>query len=120
MQESALLVVARSSTSRLRSSPKHIVRFSKIGDMKNKPRVLIFSGYGLHTEDETKDAFERAGAAADIVHLNDLIARPSMLAKYQIVCIGGGFAYGDHTGGGKAYGNRVRNHLGEALERFLS
>ncbi|MBI4093411.1 phosphoribosylformylglycinamidine synthase subunit PurQ [Candidatus Kaiserbacteria bacterium] len=87
---------------------------------KSKPRVLIFSGYGLHTEDETKDAFVRAGAKADIVHLNDLIARPSMLAKYQIICIGGGFAYGDHTGGGKAYGNRVRNHLGEALEKFLA
>jgi phosphoribosylformylglycinamidine synthase len=54
------------------------------------------------------------------VHLNDIIARPSMLAKAQIVVFGGGFAYGDHTGAGKAYGNRVREHLGKALEKFLA
>ena len=85
-----------------------------------KPLVYIFSGYGLNTEDETKAAFESVGASADIVHLNDVIAKPSMLTKAQILVFGGGFAYGDHTGAGKAYGNRVRQHLGKEIEEFLA
>lgn len=84
-----------------------------------KPHVLIFSGYGLNTEDETKHVFEQVGATAEIVHLNDVIARPAMLEKADIVVVGGGFAYGDDTGAGKAYGNRLKAHLGKELERFL-
>lgn len=86
----------------------------------NKPHVIIFSGYGLNTEDETKFAFESVGATADIVHLNDAIANPRVFDDAQIIVFSGGFAYGDHTGAGKAYGNRVREHLGEAIEAFLA
>lgn len=85
-----------------------------------KPHVLIFSGYGLNCEDETKAAFEMTGAKADIVHLNDVIKDPKMLKKYQIACIGGGFAYGDDTGAGKAYGAKLRQHLGKEMDEFLS
>ena len=85
-----------------------------------KPRVMIFSGYGLNTEDETKSAFEMVGATADIVHINDIIARPAMLDKAQIVVFPGGFSYGDDTGSGKAYANRVKQHLGDALQKFLA
>ena len=87
---------------------------------KTKPRVLIFSGYGLNTEDETKSAFEMAGATADIVHINDIIARPAILNKAQIVVFPGGFSYGDDTGSGKAYANRAKQHLGDALQKFLA
>ena len=85
-----------------------------------KPHVIIFSGYGLNTGDETKTAFESIGTTADIIHINDIIANPSVLKKAQILIFGGGFSYGDHTGAGKAYGNRVRQHLGEAIRTFLS
>lgn len=85
-----------------------------------KPHVIIFSGYGLNTEDETKAAFESVGATADIIHLNDIIAKPSVLKKAHILVFGGGFAYGDDTGAGKAYGNRVKQHLGSAIEEFLA
>lgn len=86
----------------------------------NKPHVIIFSGFGLNTEDETKAAFESVGATADIIHLNDIIANPSVLDTAQILVFGGGFSYGDDTGAGKAYGNRVKHHLGEAIEKFLA
>jgi len=88
-------------------------------DRMKKPHVIILSGYGLNTEDETKDAFESVGATADIVHINDLIARPTLLKKANILVVGGGFAYGDHTGAGKAYGNRLKAHLGKDIEKFL-
>lgn len=85
-----------------------------------KPRVLIFSGYGLNCEDEAKIAFEEAGGVADIVHLEDIIANPKMLKKYQIAVFPGGFSYGDDAGSGKAYGKRVAHHLKAELEEFLS
>jgi phosphoribosylformylglycinamidine synthase len=84
-----------------------------------KPKALTFSGYGLNCEDETKIAFEMAGGEADILHINDLIADPKRLNRYQIAVIPGGFAYGDDTGAGKAYGARVRHHLAGAIEKFL-
>lgn len=88
-------------------------------NLKSKPRALVFSGYGLNCEDETKTAFEMAGGEADIVHLHDLVADPKRMRRYQIAVIPGGFAYGDDTGAGKAYGARVRHHLADAIQKFL-
>ncbi|MEK9160780.1 MAG: phosphoribosylformylglycinamidine synthase subunit PurQ [Patescibacteria group bacterium] len=86
----------------------------------SKPRVLIFSGYGLNCEEEAKIAFEESGAVADIVHLEDVIASPKMLKNYQIAVFPGGFSYGDDAGSGKAYGKRVSHHLKDELQKFLS
>lgn len=84
-----------------------------------KPRVIIFSGYGLNCESETKAAFEFAGAEADIIHINDLIAKPSLLKTAQMLAFPGGFSYGDDTGSGKAYANRVNQHLGSEIRAAL-
>ena len=78
------------------------------------------SGYGLNCEEETKFAFDWAGGEADIVHLNDLIANPKMLKKYQVLAFPGGFAYGDDTGSGKAYANKFKNHLSQEFKKFLA
>ena len=88
--------------------------------MKKKPKVMVMSGYGLNCEEETAFAFEKAGAEADIVHINDLIKKPKMLSKYQILAFPGGFSYGDDTGSGKAYALKFKNHLAKELKEFLS
>jgi len=85
-----------------------------------KPKVIIMSGYGLNCEEETKFAFEKAGGIAEIVHINDLIARPKILSDFNILAFPGGFSYGDDTGSGKAYANKMKNHLSKELEEFLS
>jgi len=84
-----------------------------------QPRILIFSGYGLNCEEETAYAFELAGGKADIVHINDLIAGTKKIKQYDILAFPGGFSYGDDTGSGKAYANKVRNHLRGDLEEFI-
>ena len=86
----------------------------------NKPNVLVFSGYGLNSEEETAFGFEWAGAKADIVHINDLIDGRVDLSDYQILSFPGGFSYGDDTGSGNAYANKVRNHLWELLQTFIA
>ncbi|MFA6256906.1 MAG: phosphoribosylformylglycinamidine synthase I [Candidatus Paceibacterota bacterium] len=91
----------------------------KVKIKTKQPKVIVMSGYGLNCEEETKFAFEWAGGAADIVHLNDLIANPKLLEQYDILAFPGGFAYGDDTGSGKAYANKFKNHLQKELGEFL-
>ncbi|MBI4973470.1 phosphoribosylformylglycinamidine synthase I [Candidatus Roizmanbacteria bacterium] len=86
----------------------------------NKPKVLVMSGYGLNCEEETKFAFDKAGGKTDIVHINDLIDGVKKLSDYQIVSFPGGFSYGDDTGSGNGYANKVRNHLWEKITHFIA
>jgi len=83
------------------------------------PKALILTGYGINCEEETKYAFEKAGANAEIVHVNDLIAGNRKLQDYRILAFPGGFSYGDDTGSGNALANRIRNHLWKSVEKFV-
>ena len=84
-----------------------------------KPNVLILTGHGINCDEETKFAFEKCEAAAEIVHINDLIENSSQLKKYQIMIFTGGFSYGDDTGSGKALANKMKNNLSESLLEFI-
>ena len=82
-------------------------------------KALIMSGYGINSEMETQEALFRAGMASDIIHINDLIAGRRRLSEYRLLVFPGGFSYGDDTGAGNAYANRVRNNLWNDVEKFL-
>ena len=84
-----------------------------------KPRTLVLTGYGINCDDETQYAFEKAGARAHIIHINDIIANPDFLKGYQIFVFPGGFSYGDDTGSGRALANRIRNNLFDEFTRFV-
>lgn len=86
--------------------------------MPSVPKIIVLSGYGLNCEQETAWAFNIAGGYADIIHINDLIGRPNLLKRYQILAIPGGFSYGDDTGSGRAYANKLKNHLKHQLMEF--
>jgi len=82
-------------------------------------KALIMSGYGINSEMETQEALVRAGMGSDIVHINDLIAGERQLSDYRLLVFPGGFSYGDDTGAGNAFANRVRNNLWDELQEFL-
>jgi phosphoribosylformylglycinamidine synthase subunit PurQ / glutaminase len=82
-------------------------------------KALIMSGFGINSEMETHEALARAGMDADIVHINDLIDGKKQMADYRLLVFPGGFSYGDDTGAGNAYANRVRNNLWKDVETFL-
>lgn len=84
-----------------------------------KVKVLVLSGYGLNCELETAYGFELVGGQAEIVHVNDLISGEKKMSSYQIMVFPGGFSYGDDTGSGYAFGNRVKNHLWEDVLKFV-
>lgn len=81
--------------------------------------MLVFSGYGLNCEEETAEAFRLAGGIAEIVHVNDAIDGSVKLSGFQLIAFPGGFSYGDDTGSGNAFANRVRNNLWEQISEFV-
>ncbi len=83
------------------------------------PTVLVLTGYGINCDEETKFAFDKAGARADIVHINDIIGGHKKLSDYQVLAFPGGFSYGDDTGSGNALANKIRNHLWVEVQRFV-
>ncbi len=84
-----------------------------------KPPVLIITGYGVNCEAESMAAWEKAGAAPRLVHLNDLLAAPARLHDYKALMLIGGFSFGDHMGSGHVLALRIRQRLRERLLEFI-
>ena len=85
-----------------------------------KPKVIVLTGYGINCEEETKFVFEKAGATAEVVHVNDLIDGRKKLKDYQIMAFPGGFSYADDTGSGNAYANKMRNNVWDQVSKFVT
>jgi len=84
-----------------------------------KPKALILTGYGINCEEETSFAIEKHGAISDVVHINDIIDGSKKLSDYQILLFPGGFSYGDDTGAGKAFANRILNNIQDDFLNFI-
>jgi phosphoribosylformylglycinamidine synthase len=82
------------------------------------PRVLILRAPGANCDIETQFAFEQAGALAERVHINRLREQPSLLHRFQILAVPGGFTYGDDVAAGKILAVQLTHFLGETLRRF--
>lgn len=81
-------------------------------------RVLVLRGPGTNCDRETAFAFERAGATAELLHVNRLLECPAVLRGFQILCVPGGFSYGDDVGAGRIMATQIIHHLAEALREF--
>jgi len=84
------------------------------------PKALIITGYGINCEEETAKCFQMSGAESEIVHINDLISGDKKMMDYQIMAFPGGFSYGDDTGSGNAFANKLKNHLYNDLLTFAN
>ena len=84
------------------------------------PRVCVLRAPGTNCDPETAYAFERAGAIAERVHLFRLMENPALLANYQILCVPGGFSYGDDIGAGIIFSQKLQGPLSAALHEFLN
>src|SRR2546430_4364592 len=82
------------------------------------PRALILRAPGANCDGETQFAFEKAGAAAERIHINRLREQPGLLQRFQILVIPGGFTYGDDVAAGKILAVELAHFLGESLRRF--
>ena len=88
--------------------------------MPKKPRVLVLRTAGTNCDGETKFAFELAGAAAELVHVNRLRERSARLRDYEILAIPGGFTYGDDVAAGRVLANELTSDLAGELGEFVA
>jgi len=84
------------------------------------PRVCVLRAPGTNCDHETAFAFTKSGAQADRIHLFRLLENPDLLRDFQILCIPGGFSYGDDVGAGVVFSSQLKNRLGDAIGEFLN
>jgi phosphoribosylformylglycinamidine synthase len=54
------------------------------------------------------------------LHVNALLEQPAAIQDFQILCLPGGFSYGDDISAGRILGNQIRHHLFDVLREFKS
>jgi phosphoribosylformylglycinamidine synthase len=79
--------------------------------MKPTVNVLYLPGTNCHAE--TIRAFARAGARPQLVFLADIVSGVARLDDADILCIPGGFSFGDHLGAGAVAALILRTRLAE-------
>jgi phosphoribosylformylglycinamidine synthase subunit PurQ / glutaminase len=84
----------------------------------SQPRVLSLRAPGTNCDKETAYAFEQAGAKTEVLHINRLLEQPGEFARFQVLCIPGGFSYGDDVAAGRILANQIQHHLAESLASF--
>lgn len=82
------------------------------------PRVIVLRAPGTNCDVETAFAFEQAGADVQRVHINRLLESPTLTSQFQILCLPGGFSYGDDIAAGRILATQFRSHLSQALHEF--
>lgn len=76
--------------------------------------VLYLPGTNCHRE--TVRAFTRVGGEVRLVFLHDLLVGSTRLRDADVVCLPGGFSFGDHVGAGNVAAQFLRRRLHDQLE----
>ncbi|NBW97838.1 MAG: phosphoribosylformylglycinamidine synthase I, partial [Planctomycetia bacterium] len=82
------------------------------------PRALVLRAPGTNCDHETAHAFERAGAIARRIHVRALAEKSALVDDFQILCIPGGFSYGDDIASGRIFALELAVRLGDVLRDF--
>ena len=83
------------------------------------PRSLILHAPGTNRDLEAAQAFELAGAQAEIVPLTALRQRQLRWEGYQILVLPGGFSYADALGAGRLLALDLRAYFAEQVQAFI-
>ncbi len=84
-----------------------------------KPTVNVVYLPGTNCHEETLRAFRHAGAEPRLLFLSDALAGRARLDDADILCLPGGFAFGDHLGAGTVAGLLLRTSLKDQFESCL-
>jgi len=55
---------------------------------------------------------------ATYAHINQLLEQPQLVAEHQILCLPGGFSYGDDIAAGRILASQMQNRLADTLNEF--
>ncbi|NUN48836.1 MAG: phosphoribosylformylglycinamidine synthase I [Candidatus Brocadiae bacterium] len=84
------------------------------------PRSLLIRTAGTNCEAELEYAWQRAGAATEILHIKRVLEAPALLRDFQLLSFPGGFSYGDDLGAGRIHAIEIRERLIEPLREFVN
>lgn len=84
------------------------------------PKVLVLSGDGINCEQESAQAFNQAGAESKVIHISQLIKKEFRLKDFDLICLPGGFSYGDEIRSGKVLSEKLKKHLLLDLKEFVN
>ncbi len=73
-----------------------------------KVRALVLTGFGINCEEEMAAGFRKAGAEAEILHLNRLFSGERKVSEFDVVSFPGGFSFGDDLGSGMVLADQLR------------
>lgn len=82
------------------------------------PHALVLRAPGSNCDQEAATAFDLAGAKVERVHINSVRENPRLLRRFQILCVPGGFSYGDDIAAGKVFALQLQHFLADALRKF--
>ena len=83
-------------------------------------KVGILTGFGINADVELAQAFELAGASAELLPVSSLVDEPQRLSDLQILGFPGGFSFGDHLGSGRVLAQIVKQRLKDELTAFVA
>ena len=84
-----------------------------------KPKIIVLKTDGTNCDEETAFAFNLAGGASEIVHVNELRQKQKKLVHYQILAIPGGFSYGDDIVSGKILALELTSFFAQEMQKFI-
>ncbi|WP_392560873.1 phosphoribosylformylglycinamidine synthase [Orbus sturtevantii] len=87
-----------------------------------KPKIAILREQGVNSHVEMAAAFYRAGFDAFDVHMTDLLAGNTKLARFNALVACGGFSYGDVLGAGEGWAKSIlfNQPVREEFETFFN
>jgi phosphoribosylformylglycinamidine synthase len=81
-------------------------------------RVCVLRVGGTNCDAETRRSFEALGVRAEILHVNEVVRKRSLL-EYDVLVFPGGFAYGDYVRAGAIWAKWILTKLGKELKAFM-
>ncbi len=88
--------------------------------MAVRPKTLVLRAPGTNCDVETAYAFRLAGADAEAIHVNQVVENPGLLDDFQILCLPGGFSYGDDVAAGRVLASQLMSRLADAMRSFCA
>ena len=84
-----------------------------------QPKALIVLATGTNRDRDTAQALELAGAAPEIVPLQQLRHNLPSWREYQMLVVAGGFSYADALGAGKLLALDLQHYFSDQLSEFV-
>jgi phosphoribosylformylglycinamidine synthase I len=79
--------------------------------MSGRPKALIITAAGINCDGELATAFSIAGSDVESVHLSTLTRTPSIIDRFDLIGLPGGFSYGDAVAAGRIMAELMQRTL---------